>query len=83
MEQWEHLKFYVEQGVGTRQLVIDPWLPDVQLPDPSDGNVVKVLNDLGSLGWQLVSVDTAADVYWMKRRVPEADGVPHTSFGIR
>jgi hypothetical protein len=82
MEQWEHLKFLVQQSGGARQFVIDPWLPDVRLPEPSDSNVVKVLNDLGSLGWQLVSVDAAEGTYWMKRRVPESDGVPHTSFGL-
>ncbi len=81
MEQWEHLKFVVQSAGGARQFVIEPWVPDVQLPEASDYNVLKVLNDLGGLGWQLVAIDTANDTYWMKRRVPESDGVPHSSFG--
>lgn len=68
MEQWKHLRLSVENGGSVRQYVLVPYQPDIDLPRVTDEHTVQVLNDLGFEGWQLVSADTASDIYWLKRR---------------
>ena len=73
MEKWEHvLVQLVQQPIA--QLVMKPTQMDLAMEDlpPSLDSVIRVVNQLGDRGWQLVSADGVGPdgrtgTFWLKR----------------
>lgn len=86
MDRWEYLLIRVDRAdAGGPRYVVDPRQPSVEnhLDNVGPSHTVALLDELGQDGWELVTVDIAADTYWLKKRVAEPATVPSTVRGLR
>lgn len=79
MENWEYMVVSSEEtNSGTEVTTVSgpDYRPQIIDPDGSDHDELRVFDQLGRQGWELVNVQETANwsKYWLKRPVAEPGG---------